>query len=357
MAKDRNGMADRLVRGKEVFVAPGATVIGDIQLGDHVSIWFGAVLRADGDAIRIGDRSNIQDGCILHSDPGAPVRIGQETTVGHNAVVHGATVGNRTLIGMGSVLLNHVKVGDNCIVGAHALLTEGSEIPDNSLVFGSPGKIVRQLATEEIENNRQTALRYVQNARGYMGKAVEGSHEQTTTSEPAPAGARLERLRNKARLPAAPEDRTLGRNLEVQQKIYSESILPLVGKVFAALEPIKDFFESYELNCTGEAVGKHADKNRIMAELKSFFEQRQHRYFNINLNWNNLKNGRDDAFGYYMPLQIELEAQQYHINRNNNLLKTYSKRYDEALSPAEQSAVAEEMLAKVLDYIETHLQS
>lgn len=349
-------MADRFVKGREVFIADGATVIGDVQLGDHASVWFGAVLRADGDAIRVGERSNVQDGCVLHSDPGAPVRIGEETTIGHHAIVHGATVGNRTLIGMGSVLLNHVKVGNDCIVGAHTLLTAGSQIPDNSLVFGSPGKVIRQLTAGEAENNRQTALRYVKNGLRYLGRAGEESSEKAP-QESSPPGSRLEGLRSRARLPTAQEERTLLRNLQVQQKIYSESILPLVEKVFAALEPIKDFFESYELNCTGEAVGKHADKSRILAELKSFFQQTQHRYFNINLNWNNLKNGRHDAFGYYLPLQIELESQQYHINRNNNLLKTYSKRYDEALSPEEQSAVAEEVLGKVLDYIENHLES
>jgi hypothetical protein len=126
--------------------------------------------------------------------------------------------------------------------------------------------------------------------------------------------------------------------------------------VLAALEPVSDFFESYELNCTGEAIGKHADKARIVAELQSFFEQTRHRYFNINFNWSNLKKGREDAFGYYLPLQIELEARHYHINRNNNSLKTYSKGYDECMSPEEQKAVADEMLGGALDYIERHLQ-
>jgi len=348
-------MEERVVKGKDVFVAPGAKVIGDIRLGDNVSVWFGAVLRGDIGPIRIGNGSNIQDGCIIHMDPGVPVEVGEGVSVGHNAIIHGASIGNNTLIGMGAVLLSGVKVGNSCVVGAHSLLTQGTEIPDNSMVWGSPAKIIRQLTAEEVEKNRQSALHYVENGLRYMGRAAEETAEESKP-EPLSSDKRLEALRGKVNLPVE-QDQTLARNLEVQAKIYKESILPLVKAVFAALEPTGDFFESFELNCTGEAVGKHADKTRIMAELKLFFERTRDRYFNINFNWNNLKKGKQDAFGYYIPFQIELEPLHYHINRNNNELKTYSRKYGEALSPEEQEAIALEMLGKVLDYIESHLES
>lgn len=346
---------ERVVKGKDVFIAPGASVVGDVILGDSVSVWFSAVLRGDVGPIRVGNRSNIQDGCIIHTDPAVPVAMGEDVTVGHNAIVHGASIGNNTLIGMGAVLLSHVKVGNNCIVGAHSLLTQGTEIPDNSMVFGNPARIVRQLTAEEVEKNRHSALHYANNALRYLGRAEE-KRAQGNIAEPMSPKKRLEALRGRVNLPAQP-GQMLTRSLEVQAKIYRESILPLVEAIFAALEPVADLFESFELNCTGEAVGKHADKARIMAELKLFFERTRDRYFNINFNWNNLKKGRQDAFGYYLPFQIELEPQDYHINRNNNDLKTYSKKYDESLSSEEQKAIANEMLARVLDYIEKHLQT
>ena len=344
-----------MLKGKDVFVAPGAKLIGDIRLGDNVSIWFGAVLRGDIGPIRIGNGSNIQDGCIIHMDPGVPAAVGEGVSVGHNAIVHGASIGNNTLIGMGAVLLSRVKVGNNCVVGAHSLITQGTEIPDNSMVWGSPAKIIRQLTAEEVESNRQSALHYVENGLRYMRGAVEETVEESQP-EPLSSKNRLEALRGKLSL-RIEQDQTLVRNAEVQAKIYQESILPLVEAVFTALEPIGDFFESFELNCTAEAVGKHADKTRIMAELKLFFERTRDRYFNINFNWNNLKKGKQDAFGYYIPFQIELEPLHYHINRNNNDLKTYSRKYNEPLSPEDQEAIAHEMLGKVLDYIESHLES
>ena len=339
----------QVIKGRDVFIAQGATVIGDVRLGDNVSIWFGAVVRADAEAIRIGNRSNIQDACVLHADPGFPVEIGEQVTVGHSAIIHGAAIGNNTLIGVGSVLLNGVKLGRQCIVGAHSLLTEGTEIPDNSLAFGSPAKVIRILSDEEVDHNTEAAAHYVQNGLRYLGKSAPERVQKAPDQ-------RLESLRAKPKL-AAEKGPILTRNLEVQQKIYRESILPLTEKVFVTLEETLDFFDSFEMSCTGEAVGKSADKARIMAELKLFFTQTQHRYFNINFNWNNLKNGRQDAFGYYIPLQIELEPQHYHINRNNNALKTYSKRYDETLDMEEQQAIAAEILGKVLDYIEDHLQN
>lgn len=156
--------------GKEVFVAPNATLIGRVNLGDESSVWFGAILRADNDDITIGARSNIQDGCILHVDPGVPVVIGEDVVVGHGAIVHGATVGDNTLIGMRATLLNHVKVGKCCIIGAHSLLTEGTEIPDYSVVMGIPGKVVKQLTPEQAEKIKKNAVNYVSLGKRYLKK-------------------------------------------------------------------------------------------------------------------------------------------------------------------------------------------
>src|ERR1035441_9865728 len=132
----------KVSKGTNVFIAPGAIVIGNVRLEDNVSVWFNAVIRADRDTVTIGRNTNIQDGCIIHEDPGAPVVIGDEVIVGHAAIIHGATVGNNTLIGIRATLLNHVVVGNWCIIGAHTLLPEGVKIPDYSVVMGSPGKVV-----------------------------------------------------------------------------------------------------------------------------------------------------------------------------------------------------------------------
>ena len=155
-------------KGRDVFIAPNATVIGKVQLADESSVWFGAVLRGDGDEIHVGARSNIQDGCIVHVDPGVPVHIGQDVVVGHGAIIHGATVGNCSLIGMRATLLNGVKVGRGCIIGAHSLLTEGTEIPDYSVVVGVPGKIVKQLRPEDTEKIKANAARYVELGKRYL---------------------------------------------------------------------------------------------------------------------------------------------------------------------------------------------
>ncbi|WP_017731790.1 gamma carbonic anhydrase family protein [Nafulsella turpanensis] len=155
-------------KGKEVFVAPNATLIGQVELGDESSVWFGAVLRGDGDKIVVGARSNIQDGAIVHVDPGVPVHIGEDVVVGHGAIVHGATVDDSSLIGMRATLLNRVKVGRGCIIGAHSLLTEGTEIPDYSLVMGTPGKVVKQLSPEQAEKIKENAARYVELGKRYL---------------------------------------------------------------------------------------------------------------------------------------------------------------------------------------------
>lgn len=150
------------------FIAPGAIVVGDVTLGEETSVWFNATLRGDTTPITIGPRSNIQEGCIFHADPGFPAIIGVGVTVGHGAVVHGAQVGNNSLIGMRSVLLNGVVIGENCIVGASSLLTEGKKFPAGTLIMGAPAKVVRELTPEEIERNRRAAEEYVKRSRAFM---------------------------------------------------------------------------------------------------------------------------------------------------------------------------------------------
>ena len=149
------------------WIAPDAHVIGNVRLGREVGIWFGAVLRGDNDPIEVGERSNIQDGALLHSDPGFPLTIGADVTVGHHAIVHGCIVGANTLIGMGSTILNGARNGSNCIVGANALVTEGKEFPDFSLIVGSPARVMRELDPSAAEQLRQSALHYVANWRRF----------------------------------------------------------------------------------------------------------------------------------------------------------------------------------------------
>ena len=157
-----------LVHGKEVFIANTATVIGDVELGDQVSIWFGAVLRGDSDMIRVGHRSNIQDNAVVHCDPGDPAIIGEDCVIGHCAIVHGAKLGNQVLVGMNATVLNNAEIGDNVIIGANALVTAGTKIPPNSLVLGSPAKVVKELSPEQIEGIRVNAEVYVEKAREFL---------------------------------------------------------------------------------------------------------------------------------------------------------------------------------------------
>jgi carbonic anhydrase/acetyltransferase-like protein (isoleucine patch superfamily) len=149
------------------WLAPDAHVIGQVVLGEDVGFWFGAVARGDTSTIRIGDRTNIQDGAMLHADPGAPLTIGSDVTVGHHAILHGCTVGDATLIGMGATVLNHARIGNHCIVGANALVTEGKEFPDFSLIVGAPAKVVRVLDPATAEQLRASAASYVGNARRF----------------------------------------------------------------------------------------------------------------------------------------------------------------------------------------------
>ena len=155
------------VLGRDSWVAPNATVIGDVILGDEASIWWNAVVRGDNDAITIGTGSNIQDGSVLHADEGVPLTLGARVTVGHLVMLHGCTVGEESLIGIKSVILNRAVIGRHCIIGANSLIPEGKVIPERSLVMGSPGKVVRQLTDEEVERLRLAAQGYVENVRRY----------------------------------------------------------------------------------------------------------------------------------------------------------------------------------------------
>ncbi len=147
------------------YVAPSAQVIGDVVLGEDVSIWFGAIVRADCDTITIGAGTNIQDGSVLHVDAGVPLTIGERCIVGHKVMLHGCTLGDHCLIGIGSVVLNKARIGSNCIVGANSLITEGKEFPPGSLIMGAPAKVVRALSEEQIAMLAHGADHYVENAR------------------------------------------------------------------------------------------------------------------------------------------------------------------------------------------------
>ena len=149
------------------WVADSAQVIGDVVLGEDVSIWFGSVLRGDTANLQIGAGSNIQDGSVLHADPGKPLVVGERVTVGHQVMLHGCTIGDESLIGIGAVILNGAKIGKNCLVGAGALVTEGKEFPDGSMIIGSPAKAVRELSPEQIDGLRKSAQHYIDNARRY----------------------------------------------------------------------------------------------------------------------------------------------------------------------------------------------
>jgi len=145
------------------WVADNATVVGNVILKENASVWFNAVLRGDNDPITVGENSNIQDGSVLHTDHGCPLTIGKNVTVGHMVMLHGCTIGDGTLVGIGSTILNRAKIGKNCIIGAHALIAEGKEIPDNSLVIGAPGRVMRTLGEPEAQMIQASADVYVAN--------------------------------------------------------------------------------------------------------------------------------------------------------------------------------------------------
>jgi len=150
------------------FIADSAQVIGRVSLAEDSSVWFGTVIRGDTDNITIGEGANIQDGSVLHADHGMPLKVGKHVTVGHMVMLHGCTIGDESLIGIGAVVLNGAKIGRNCLVGAGSLVTEGKEFPDGSMILGSPAKVVRQLTPEQIEGLRRSARHYVENARRFQ---------------------------------------------------------------------------------------------------------------------------------------------------------------------------------------------
>jgi carbonic anhydrase/acetyltransferase-like protein (isoleucine patch superfamily) len=151
------------VSGEDYFIAPSAAVIGDVHLAKRSSVWWNAVLRGDNEPIYVGENSNVQDGCILHTDPGQPLTIGANVTVGHGAILHGSTIGDGSLIGIGAIVLNGVKVGRNCIIGARSLVPDLKEIPDNSVVMGTPGRVIRQTTAADTAMIKETVDFYVAN--------------------------------------------------------------------------------------------------------------------------------------------------------------------------------------------------
>ena len=160
-----DGISPKL--GQGAWVAETAQVIGSVELGENASVWFGTVIRGDSEAIRVGDNSNVQDLSVLHADPGKPLTIGRDVTIGHQVMLHGCTIGDNTLIGIQAVILNDARIGRNCIVGAGSVVTEGKEIPDNSLIIGAPAKVVRTLDDEAARKLAATALHYVENSRRF----------------------------------------------------------------------------------------------------------------------------------------------------------------------------------------------
>lgn len=160
-----DGVAPRVAAS--AWVAENAQVVGDVTLGERTSVWFGVTVRGDTDTITIGAGSNIQDGSVLHADDGVPLVIGTNVTVGHQVVLHGCSIGDESLIGIGAIVLNGAKIGKHCIIGANTLIAEGKEIPDGSLVVGSPGKVVRELSDEQKKMLEASAAHYVHNAQRY----------------------------------------------------------------------------------------------------------------------------------------------------------------------------------------------
>ena len=154
-------------KNKNFWAADNATIIGKVEIGEKVSIWFGAVLRGDNELIFVDEGSNVQDNCILHTDKGYPLSIGRNCTIGHNAILHGATIEDNSLVGMGAIILNGSKINKNSLVGAGALVTEGKEFPPNSLILGNPAKFVRQLNSKEIKEINNSAINYQENSRKF----------------------------------------------------------------------------------------------------------------------------------------------------------------------------------------------
>jgi carbonic anhydrase/acetyltransferase-like protein (isoleucine patch superfamily) len=162
-----DGRTPSLPAPDRFWIAPDAHVIGAVALGEDVGVWFGAVLRGDNELIRIGARSNIQEGAMLHTDMGFPIEIGEDCTIGHHAILHGCRIGTGSLVGMGATILNGAQIGAHCLVGANALVTEGKEFPDHSLIVGAPARAVRTLDAASAERLRLSAANYVENWRRF----------------------------------------------------------------------------------------------------------------------------------------------------------------------------------------------
>jgi carbonic anhydrase/acetyltransferase-like protein (isoleucine patch superfamily) len=161
-----NNISPSLPKG-EFWISETAQVIGNVVIGNNTSIWFGAVIRGDNEPIVIGDNTNIQENTVIHVDKGADVNIGSGCTIGHKAIIHGCTIGNNTLVGMGTIILNNAYIGNNCLVGAGSLITEGKTFPDKTLIMGSPAKVKRNLTEEEIEQNKLSANHYIDNFKEF----------------------------------------------------------------------------------------------------------------------------------------------------------------------------------------------
>lgn len=179
-----DGTSPELPEEGQYWIAPSASVIGRVKLGYHASVWFGAVLRGDIELIEVGDHSNIQDNCVIHTDKGLPVTIGSYCTIGHQAILHGCTIASNTLVGMGAVILNGARIGSNCLIGAHSLITENKVIPGNSLVMGVPGRVVRSLESDAAASIRRSAERYVSQWQRYatgLAAVTEGNRRPSNS--------------------------------------------------------------------------------------------------------------------------------------------------------------------------------
>lgn len=157
----------------EYWIAPNAAVMGNVIMRRNSSVWWGAIVRGDNDPIEIGENSNVQDGSVLHTDIGSPLTIGANVTIGHMVMLHGCTIGDGSLVGIGSIILNGAKIGKNCLIGAGALITEGKEIPDNSMVMGAPGKVVREIGEQHAIILQASALHYVENWKRYRAELAQ----------------------------------------------------------------------------------------------------------------------------------------------------------------------------------------
>ncbi len=171
MSNYQNQLENKVIKHSTVFIADTARVLGNVELHDGVSIWFGAVLRADFDKIIIGKRTNVQEGVIMHVDHGSPINIGEDNVIGHGAIIHGSTIGDFNLIGMRATILNGAKIGNGCIIGAHSLVTENMVVPDGSMVLGTPGKIVKILPIESVKMGVMLGVEeYLNEAKKYLEK-------------------------------------------------------------------------------------------------------------------------------------------------------------------------------------------